>query len=131
MNVRHFMATDQIKRGNVHAEHCPTDDMLADHMTKGLQGVKFSKFRRRIMGVDPEPWKEDIKNLDDFGLLKQQMSCAAMTQQWTQHKIVCHMSHVKELFRHCNLKIANGQECVGDLTMMTCLLSKFKETTVV
>ena len=64
------MITDQVKRGNVSIEHCPTDEMVADYMTKGLQGVKFSAFRRRIMGMDPEPSK-DIGNLDDFGLIKQ------------------------------------------------------------
>ena len=71
LNIRCFVVTDQVKRGNVQTEHCPTDDMLADCMTKGLQGLKFSKFRRRIMGMDPEPWKEDINNLDEFGLMKQ------------------------------------------------------------
>ena len=71
LNIRYFMVTDQVKRGNVQIEYCPTDDVLADCMTKGLQGVKFSKFRRRIMGMDPEPWKEDINNLDEFGLMKQ------------------------------------------------------------
>ena len=71
LNIRHFMVTDQVKRGNVQIEHCPTDEILADYVTKGLQGIKFSKFRRRIMGMDPEPWKEDINNLDEFGLMKQ------------------------------------------------------------
>ena len=64
------MITDQVKRGNVAIEHCPTDDMLADHMTKGSQGVKFSKFRRRVVGMEPEPFKTTEKP-QDFGLIKQ------------------------------------------------------------
>ena len=38
-------------------------------MTKGSQGVKFSQFGRRAMGMDPEP---DMENIDKHGLLKQQ-----------------------------------------------------------
>ena len=50
LNIRHFMTTDQHERGNLSIECCPTDKMLGDCMTKGLQGVKFSAFRKRIMG---------------------------------------------------------------------------------
>ena len=64
------MITDQVERGNAAIEHCPADETLADHMTKGLQGVEFSGFRRRIVGMDPEPFKETDK-LQDFGLIKQ------------------------------------------------------------
>ena len=44
------MVTDQIKRGNLMVEYCPTDDMIGDYMTKGVQGIKFTKFRNVIMG---------------------------------------------------------------------------------
>ena len=68
LNIRHFMVTDCAERGAVQIVCCPTDKMLADRMTKGLQGVKFSQFRRRTMGMDPEP---DMENIDKHGLLKQ------------------------------------------------------------
>ncbi len=32
-------------------EWCPTKDMLADYMTKPLQGANFKKFRDLIMGA--------------------------------------------------------------------------------
>lgn len=60
LNIRHFMMTDQVKRGNVVMECCPTDKMLGDCMTKGLQGVKFLTFRRRIVGMDPNPAMEQM-----------------------------------------------------------------------
>ena len=63
-----FMVTDCVERGTVQIVHCPTDKMLADCMTKGSQGVKFSQFGRRAMGMDPEP---DMENIDKHGLLKQ------------------------------------------------------------
>ena len=62
------MITDQVERGTAQIVCCPTDKMLADHMTKGLQGIKFSQFGRRAMGMDPEP---DMENIDKHGLLEQ------------------------------------------------------------
>lgn len=61
LNIRHFMTTDQVKRGNLVMQHCPTDKMLGDHMTKGLQGVKFSTFRRLTMGFDGVPRLNEVK----------------------------------------------------------------------
>ena len=50
VNVRYFMITNQIEKGNSEVAYCPTDDMVGDYMTKGLQGLKFGKFRTVIMG---------------------------------------------------------------------------------
>ena len=50
INVRYFFITDRISRGEVRVEWCPTGDMVADFMTKPLQGSTFKKFRDLIMG---------------------------------------------------------------------------------
>ena len=50
LNVRYFFLTDQVNKGNLKIEYCPTDDMTGDFMTKPLQGEKFEKFRHKIMG---------------------------------------------------------------------------------
>ena len=50
LNVRYFFVTDQVEKGNVIIDYCPTDDMIADYMTKPLQGEKFKKFRKTILG---------------------------------------------------------------------------------
>ena len=50
LNIRFFMVTDQVEKGNIVIKYCPTDDMIGDFMTKGLQGIKFAKFRKAIMG---------------------------------------------------------------------------------
>ena len=52
LNVHYFFLTDQIEKGNVVVEYMPTDDMVSDYMSKPLQGEKFRKFRREIMGMD-------------------------------------------------------------------------------
>ena len=54
-NIRYFFLTDQVERGNVTIEYCPTKEMTGDVMTKPLQGELFKKFKRQIMGHgDPE-----------------------------------------------------------------------------
>jgi hypothetical protein len=50
-NIKYFYITDLIQRGEVQIEYCPTDDMLADYMTKPLTGVKFKQFRNKIMNL--------------------------------------------------------------------------------
>ena len=53
LDIRFFFITDQVKKGLVTIKYCPTDEMDADFFTKPLQGKKFQKFRRRIMGMSP------------------------------------------------------------------------------
>ena len=50
INIRYYFITDQIEKGNVSVEYCPTKEMDADYMSKLLQGALFDKFRKRIMG---------------------------------------------------------------------------------
>jgi len=49
--VRYFFITNRIQMGEVRTERCPTGDMVADFMTKPLQGSAFVRFRDLIMGA--------------------------------------------------------------------------------
>lgn len=49
LNIRYFFVTDQREKGNLSIEYCPTDQMIADYMTKPLHGAKFNGFRKQIM----------------------------------------------------------------------------------
>ena len=42
--------TDQIEKGNVSVEWCPTDKMVGDFMTKPHQGTQFKEFRDKVLG---------------------------------------------------------------------------------
>ena len=53
IKVRYFFITDRISKGEVRVEWCPTKEMVADFMTKPLQGALFKKFRDLIMGALP------------------------------------------------------------------------------
>ncbi len=54
INVRYFFIADHISKGEVRAEWCPTAGMVADFMTKPLQGATFKKFQDLIMGALPK-----------------------------------------------------------------------------
>ena len=51
IEIRHFFVTDQVQKGNVQIRHCPTDKMEGDHLSKPLQGSKFSEHRSSIMNL--------------------------------------------------------------------------------
>jgi len=43
--IRYFIITDHILKGCVSLEWCPTTEIIADFMSKPLQGSLFQKFR--------------------------------------------------------------------------------------
>ena len=49
-NIRYFFLTDQIEKKNLSVEYCSTTSMVADYMSKPLQGKQFQAFRKAIMG---------------------------------------------------------------------------------
>ena len=50
--MRHFFLTDQVEKGNLTILCCPTGEMIADYMSKPLQGAKFEQFRKDIVGFE-------------------------------------------------------------------------------
>ena len=50
-DIKYFYVTDLIGRQEVQIIYCPTDDMIADYMTKPLTGSKFHSFRDLIMNL--------------------------------------------------------------------------------
>jgi hypothetical protein len=50
-NIKYFYITCLIENKEVTIKYCPTDDMIADYMTKPLTGAKFIKFRKLIMNL--------------------------------------------------------------------------------
>ena len=45
-----FSVVDLVEKGLVKIDYCPTGEMLADFMTKTLQGDFFLQFKDRILG---------------------------------------------------------------------------------
>ena len=46
IGIKYHFVREQVKDKNVEIVYCPTEDMLADMLTKGLSFEKFVKFRR-------------------------------------------------------------------------------------
>ena len=53
INIRYFWITDRLQRDGIRVEHCPTESMLADFLTKPLQGNLFRRFRAVLLGHAP------------------------------------------------------------------------------
>jgi hypothetical protein len=54
-DIKCFYVTDLIDRKELQIEHCSTETMIADCMTKPLTGGKFKLFRDRIMNLSDKP----------------------------------------------------------------------------
>jgi hypothetical protein len=50
MNIRYFNITDRVEKGEAEIMWVPREDMIADYLTKALQGAEFRCFRDLIMG---------------------------------------------------------------------------------
>ena len=50
VNIRYFWMKDRVKSERITIRHCPTLVMLADFLTKPLQGALFRKFRDVLLG---------------------------------------------------------------------------------
>jgi Reverse transcriptase (RNA-dependent DNA polymerase) len=50
IHIRYFFMKDRVKQDSILVRHCPTEAMLADFLTKPLQGNLFRKFRSVLLG---------------------------------------------------------------------------------
>jgi hypothetical protein len=50
INIRYFFITDWVNMKEFNIDWCPTKKMVADFMTKPLQGSQFRELRDYIMG---------------------------------------------------------------------------------
>lgn len=48
--IKYFWVTDRIEDGNIIVQYCPTTQMIADFMSKPVQGQLFHTFRNVLMG---------------------------------------------------------------------------------
>ena len=53
IKIQYYGVTDKISKGDISIEWCHTLQMVADILTKPLQGKVFQMFRDMIMGVVP------------------------------------------------------------------------------
>lgn len=49
IDIKYFYIRDLIDKNSIHIEYCPSDNMVADIMTKPLQNTKFSRLRQYLL----------------------------------------------------------------------------------
>jgi hypothetical protein len=53
VKIRYFFIKERIDEGELKIEYLPTEQMVADVLTKPLQGEHFRRLRDRLMGIEP------------------------------------------------------------------------------
>ena len=51
INIRYFFLHDRVKEKEINIIYKPTNDMLADMLTKPLQGEQFRAFRDKLLNI--------------------------------------------------------------------------------
>ena len=51
IHIQYFYATERVKDGTIVVTYCPTKEMLADYLSKPLQGSLFCLHRNTLMGI--------------------------------------------------------------------------------
>ena len=51
LNICYFVIKDCFEKGDLEIQYLQTDSMVGDFFTKPLQGEKFRKFRKLILGM--------------------------------------------------------------------------------
>jgi len=51
LDIRYFLVTDKIKKGDIKISYCPTHDMIGEVFTKPLQGAQFVRMRSKILNL--------------------------------------------------------------------------------
>ena len=49
IDKRYFFIKDRIKKEEINVKHCPTEKMIANFLTKPLQGALFRNLREVLM----------------------------------------------------------------------------------
>ena len=57
--IRYFFMADRVASGEISVEYMPTGDMLADILTKPLQGALFKRLRNRLLN-----WYTDVNGIE-------------------------------------------------------------------
>ena len=103
VSIKQFWSTDRVKNGNIEVKHCPTGKMLADFMSKPIQGSLFTRFREVLMG-----WKH-ISTL--FSIHDQSEECVENCEENKQKAKKPKMTYADIL--KCKIAVDKQNQSIG------------------
>jgi hypothetical protein len=59
LNIRYFFVKDYVEEKQLNVSYISTNDMIADVLTKPIQGKQFQRLRDKLLGLVPDCWLED------------------------------------------------------------------------
>ena len=62
--MRYFFAKDRVDKGDIEFLHCPTDEMMADFLTKPLLGKAFFRHRDKLLNLEGTSDYRGVLRLD-------------------------------------------------------------------
>jgi hypothetical protein len=60
IGIRYFFIRDRVKSGEISVEYCPTRLMIADLLTKSLEGILFQELKTKILGMNAPELKGSV-----------------------------------------------------------------------
>jgi len=117
INIQYFFITDRVNMKEISIDWCPTKKMVADFMTKPLQGSLFRELRDDIMGrVRCIKLKTDVVSLDQKMASKKLVKKSKVNGK---HRIT--VTGRKKCAKVCHISIDTivPQECVGFYIVQT------------
>jgi len=60
INIRYFFIKQYLDNGIMTLQHCPATDMIADILTKPLQGFEFERLRDLLLGIEVDNFPDTL-----------------------------------------------------------------------
>ena len=60
INIRYFFIKQYLDNGIMTLQHCPATDMIADILTKPLQGNEFERLRDLLLGIEVDKFPDTL-----------------------------------------------------------------------
>ena len=98
LDIKYFWVKDQLEREGIKVLYCPTESMIADFLTKPLQGATFKLLKDIVMGVKPISILNLASDADSaqrsvLGKDQWRQPVLIMVEHWTasaNHKLTYH-----------------------------------------
>jgi len=91
INIRYFFVTDRVTKKEVEMVYCPTGEMLADLLTKPLQGSQFKHFRDAILNVQEDASRTQVNGVSMMHrsvLRKEPRECSDQEHESNGNRVV-------------------------------------------